>query len=742
MQIGKVLHQIYRVDQFLGEGGPSVVYKGTDLLLGLPVAIKQLKQDDGNQLLKADRFLREARTQARLTHPHIVAIKAVFENEDGYFIVMEYVDGTDLEHLIRDSKTLPRLPLEQIGEIFGQLLDALHYAHKEGVIHRDIKPANVMLTRDGKVKLADFGIARSEHEEKLTKTGVLIGTPAYLPPEQLHGKPLDHRSDIYSIGAALFESVMGRTPFESLDEDRTIHQILKDHLFSPPPSLRALGADIPEAFDLIVQQCLTKTPEERPANCKELRRMLLSVLPSAPTASSDMLPAVLPKPLPTPIPPSRQEPPLPKKPKTLSTLEAQQTISADTPTSSSSRMALFAGIAALLLLLAAAILFLQRPKDTPQQPLSPMLAIGTHPTHSPSNATLSPKEPRPSVPQTPSRRTTPSPATRQEPTQPTQKPLAEHPLQPSTGVPFPSQDRTSPTVRIQIPPPVQPKQVPPPPSVMAHGEMVLIPAGPYTQGHPLDKAERKKQRGSNDHPTRTSDIRSFWIDRFEVTMQQYNDCIEAKSCQRPQKRKQGFLFVQGRRVDLLRNRPPKEPVRWVEWKDAVDYCNWAGKRLPTEAEWEKAARGTDKRSYPWGSEEPKLCKQAKFYGCQNDLHGYEELPYEVSPRLRVTGKSPYGVYDMAGNVFEWVQDCYDPKAYTTLPTKDPVLEKADCKERVIRGGSFRTLHSIRTYRRYGEPIQSRQADIGVRCAWSAEMQRPLPSHRPQGPAQKNFRDDH
>lgn len=311
MQIGKVLHQIYRVDQFLGEGGPSVVYKGTDLLLGLPVAIKQLKQDDGNQLLKADRFLREARTQARLTHPHIVAIKAVFENEDGYFIVMEYVDGTDLEHLIRDSKTLPRLPLEQIGEIFGQLLDALYYAHKEGVIHRDIKPANVMLTRDGKVKLADFGIARSEHEEKLTKTGVLIGTPAYLPPEQLHGKPLDHRSDIYSIGAALFESVMGRTPFESLDEDRTIHQILKDHLFSPPPSLRALGADIPEALDLIIQQCLTKTPEERPANCKELRRILLSVLPSAPTASSDMLPAVLPKPLPTPIPPSRQEPPLP-----------------------------------------------------------------------------------------------------------------------------------------------------------------------------------------------------------------------------------------------------------------------------------------------------------------------------------------------------------------------------------------------------------------------------------------------
>ncbi|MCB9644439.1 MAG: SUMF1/EgtB/PvdO family nonheme iron enzyme [Myxococcales bacterium] len=728
MQIGKILHQIYRVDQFLGEGGPSIVYKGTDTLLGLPVAIKQLKQEDGNQLLKADRFLREARTQARLTHPHIVSIKAVFENEDGYFIVMEYVDGTDLEHLIANSRTTPRLPIEQISQIFGELLDALYYAHKAGVIHRDIKPANVMLTREGKVKLADFGIARSEHEEKLTKTGVLIGTPAYLPPEQLHGKELDQRSDIYSVGAAIFESIAGFTPFETPGEERTIHQILKDHLFSPPPSLRKLGFDIPEALDDLVQKCLAKTQEERPNNCKELRKTLLTILPSVPTGSSDYLPAM--PPYQAPLPTSGH----PTLPKEVPSKPTNETYASNTE-APSSNLKLWLPLSLLIVLLGGGGLWWFRPQTTQPNPPVRTRHTAEQVTKQRSRIVIPPPNKRVEEPakrvEEPAKRVAEPPKRAKEPSRRT----------PPTKVVDPVQRREpTPPVAAKVPtprPPAPVEDLSPPSIALRRGEMVKIPAGEFTQGNPLDSAEQRKRLKANPHPKRSTYLSAFWLDRFEVTIEKYRTCVDAGACERLRIVKRIIPGFPGRSIDLLRTRPRKEPVRWIRFEEAQAYCKWAGKRLPTEAEWEKAARGTDGRTFPWGNVRPQYCRLAKFYGCERDPYGSSK-PGEVATHLRPDGQSPYRVYDMAGNVFEWVQDCYDPVAYKKLPQKDPVHLVPACKERVIRGGSYRTFHSIRTYRRYGEPATSRQADIGFRCAWSANKST---AASPLTPTPKRFRDD-
>lgn len=208
-ELARLLPQ-YQIESFLGRGGMGAVYKGRQTALDRPVAIKLLPAEvaaDGSFIA---RFQREARTLARLQHPGIVAVYDFGQTGEGHlYFVMEFVDGTDLHRVLRG----PGLSEEQSLEIVSQVCDALQYAHSQGVVHRDIKPANVLLTGDGRAKLADFGLARPLHEESaaLTLSNVVMGTPDYIAPEQLYGAA-DHRADLFSLGVMLYEMLTGRPP--------------------------------------------------------------------------------------------------------------------------------------------------------------------------------------------------------------------------------------------------------------------------------------------------------------------------------------------------------------------------------------------------------------------------------------------------------------------------------------------------------------------------------------------------
>jgi len=275
--IGRLLRDTYRINQLLGEGGTAVVFLGQDLLLDMPVAIKLLREDK-LEPVDLKRFLREARTQAKLVHQNIVSIRSVVEEAGELFIVMEYIEGEDLETFIQYAETFPVFPLPTIKLIFTQILDGMIHAHKRNVIHRDIKPPNILLMSDGLIKLADFGLARELSSERLTSTGNLVGTPAYMSPEQLKCQELDHRTDIYSLGITLFELLVGYPPFLPPGERKiSLFELMHRHITLSPPSLSQVGIHAP-ALDAVIRAALAKNPESRFVDCEQFKAAFVNAI--------------------------------------------------------------------------------------------------------------------------------------------------------------------------------------------------------------------------------------------------------------------------------------------------------------------------------------------------------------------------------------------------------------------------------------------------------------------------------
>jgi len=276
--IGTLLKDRYRVDEKLGEGGMGVVYRAHDTLLDRPVAIKTLSPHLlGEEGLK--RLLREAQSAAKLTHPNIVAVYDVIEDRDARVIVMEYVAGRTLREVIP-------LPWREAVEVVTQVCRALDYAHTQGVVHRDIKPENVVITPDGTAKVMDFGLARSEGRSRLTQTGMIVGTVAYMAPEQAVSGQADARSDLYSLGCVLYQMVTGKTPFEADDPISVISM----HVNVPPVAPRFHNPEIPTTLESIVLRLLAKDPTERYASADELARILSTAL--APVEASQAAPTI------------------------------------------------------------------------------------------------------------------------------------------------------------------------------------------------------------------------------------------------------------------------------------------------------------------------------------------------------------------------------------------------------------------------------------------------------------------
>jgi serine/threonine protein kinase len=253
----------YRIVKKVGSGGFADVYLGEHMQLGRLVAIKILARGRSEDEDMVERFRRESKAAAKLSHPNIIDIYDVGESGEIYYFVMKYISGETLAHKMRREKKVD--PAEAI-DIVIQIADALAYAHEHNVVHRDIKPANVMLDEYGKPVLMDFGIARVQFGGQLTRTGALIGTPHYLPPEQPLGKTVDGRSDIYSLGIMFYEMLAGRVPFH----DEAAITLIYKHINEPPPPLQELAPELPPDLCAVVHKMIEKLPENRYQSAEDL----------------------------------------------------------------------------------------------------------------------------------------------------------------------------------------------------------------------------------------------------------------------------------------------------------------------------------------------------------------------------------------------------------------------------------------------------------------------------------------
>lgn len=263
--IGRTLRNRYQIYELLGEGSTAAVYKAQDKRLGRNVALKVLLPHVRDTVRK--RFFQEATAVAMLNHPGIMAIYDIDEEDDLNFLVVEYVEGDTL------AEYIPSAP-EEVIEIGRQIAQALHYAHEREIIHRDIKPANIKVTSGGQVKIMDLGLALPPDAKRVTAAGMIIGTPAYLSPEQAQGLALDYRTDIYSLGIVLYEMAAGRLPFLSDD----IPALLLQHVKEPPPSLRQMNPNISVALESVIFKALEKSPARRYQSCGALAQALSAAL--------------------------------------------------------------------------------------------------------------------------------------------------------------------------------------------------------------------------------------------------------------------------------------------------------------------------------------------------------------------------------------------------------------------------------------------------------------------------------
>ncbi|MEU8707866.1 serine/threonine-protein kinase [Streptomyces sp. NPDC048565] len=274
----RLIQSRYRLLDLIGRGGMGEVWRARDESLGRQVAVKCLKpmgpqHDPAFTRILRERFRREARVAAGLQHRGVTVVHDFGESDGVLYLVMELLEGRNLSQLLEENKQRP-LPVADVVDIAEQVADALGYTHRQGIVHRDLKPANIMRLDDGAVKICDFGIARLGREigltSRLTGTGVAMGTPHYMSPEQISGGEVDHRSDLYSLGCVLYEIATGVPPFDMDDS----WAVLVGHRDTAPEPPRNHRAELPGFLDRVVLDLLAKTPAERPADARDLRQRI------------------------------------------------------------------------------------------------------------------------------------------------------------------------------------------------------------------------------------------------------------------------------------------------------------------------------------------------------------------------------------------------------------------------------------------------------------------------------------
>jgi serine/threonine-protein kinase len=631
----------YHILEPLGEGGMATVYKAFDTRLEREVAVKVIRREafPPNQLERIlARFEREAKSLARLNHPNIVKVHDFGDHDGAPYLVMEYLPGGTL----KDRLGKP-MNWQDAAKILLPVAEALEYAHEQKMVHRDVKPSNILLTGKGAPLLTDFGVAKlldQEDGQTLTGTGVGVGTPEYMAPEQWTNKTVP-QSDIYGLGVVFYEMVSGRKPYQA----DTPAALLLKQANDPLPRPAQFAPGLPDAVERVLLKALAKRVEDRYASMAEFAAALEKLAQDTPAPV-----AATAHPAQTPPAaydqPTRDEPLAP----TYKPQSAPQ----------SRRVPAWTWGLGGLVLLAFCVL----------------TVIGLYNLGA---ASLAPTETR--SPTATATFTFTATATR--------TPTATH-----TAIPRPT---NTPVFGIGSTLPREQDGM----------LMVYVPAGPFEMG--------SNEGNISEKPVHTVNLDAFWMDQTEVTNAMYADFLNAMGNQS----EGGVTWLDEADEDVRIEKSGSawqpmggygdHPVVEVNWYGAEAYCEWAGGRLPTEAEWEKAARGgLEGKRYPWGDEAP-TCQAGARNGVQySACNGRTVSVGTFQP-------NGYGLHDMAGNVWEWVADWYDENYYRKSPSSNPT-GPASGGSRVLRGGSWDYYSFyIRSAVRYRVTPDYTYYSVGFRC---------------------------
>lgn len=610
----------YHILEQLGEGGMAVVYKAYDTKLERNVALKVIRTElkDREKFLK--RFRREAKALTKLTHPNIVGLIDFDVDEDNNpYIVMEYIPGGNLKSWMNGP-----IHWQTAVEMLVPIADALGFAHQQGILHRDVKPGNILMTEGGQLMLSDFGVAKvlaNEETTDLTTTGMGVGTPEYMAPEQFVSQDIDQRADIYALGVVLYEMVAGRKPFIADTPYAVAIKQSQDPL--PPP--RNFVKDIPETIERVFYKALAKKPDDRYADMKAF----ISAMKRLDTKEQT------------------------KRKKKRVSIEKTFKVESDGSNKGqklpgwiwSISILGVVGIGALSYFIFTAIKDDKIPEQN--QIVDEGGAVVVNETSALNETTIPISTDTPEI-----------------------API------PTLGI---GSSMISETDGMTL---------------------MYVPAGEFLMG--------SNQGDDDEKPEHTVKLDAFWIDQTEVTEIQYWLCVADNICQVPE----GVAYE-----NVV---PSEKPMVFVTCADAEKYCEWTGRRLPTEAEWEKAARGIDGRTFPWGEEFDCNKASINFFTENIDTTGCigsgSTLPVGSFPE----GVSPYLAMDMTGNVAEWIADFYSEGYYSLSPFENPKGPGVG-EFRVIRGGSNRfSIYESRAANRYPVNPAIRRDHVGFRCAMDAD----------------------
>ncbi len=727
--VGRELGE-YFVFERIGAGSMAEVYKALQPSMDRLVGIKILSPALSHDQQFVARFKREVQIVASLEHPHILPVIDFGEREGTFYLVMRYVGGGTLHDLIERDPLEPPVALRYLSEI-GEAID---YAHSQRVVHRDIKPRNVLLDQQGRPFLADFGLARLIGAGNITHSGVeMIGTPHYMSPEQARGQHVDGRSDLYALGVVLYQMLTGRVPFEA---DSTVGIAMK-HINSPVPNVTDNWPKLPEALNPVVAKAMAKEPGDRFQTARELTQAVAEALRTSVLAGNILA-----------LPPDgsgsypghsfrragagsgltfwrkvsilaqwggrRLRGPQPDK---LSSLY---------PHLFHTRLqrALVLGgvlLGALLLVLGGVY------------GLNSLLG-----GHSSAAATSTPVVASRTAPPKPVASSTPIPSSTDPSPFNTSVAGTAAGLAAQASAATASQAALATAATATNPPPTVTAATPPPTRVVSAKDSMVevpVPAGPFLLGS--SKADQWAH--DDEKPQVRVTLDSFWIDRAEVSVAQFQSFVAATAYKTDAERgcclsiyrslggtvfspdpvfvnNANWLLPQGGGVP---GAVSNQPVVQVSWNDAMAYCKWAGRRLPTEAEWEKAARGPDGFIYPWGNDFDSRRLNYCDKNCAASWHNSnadDTFARTGTIGVFATGASPYGVLDMAGNVREWVNDFYDFRGYGSVPTANPPGLDGGLT-RVLRGGSWLDpADRVRAAARDHNVPDGRDNVTGFRCA--------------------------
>ncbi len=682
--IGYTLNGRYQITELLGQGGMSSVYKATDPNLKRVVAIKLIHSHLSSNAEFVRRFEEEATAVAQLRHPHIVQVHDFNHDNDNYYIVFEYVPGETLkDRLMRLHESSRTMPVNEVLQVSTQIGQALNYAHQRKLVHRDVKPANILLNVQNEAILTDFGIVKITGGTQHTATGALLGTAQYMSPEQIRGTSVDARSDIYSFGVMLFEMVGGRPPFLA-DSAMTLMMM---HLADPVPDLHNIRPETVPGLVTIIKKALDKDLANRYQTIAELlndlqniqEEKVLKPLQSA-TFSTQ-----------TPL---RQDATEILSPSTFSPHRERNRnlwIAGGS----------LAGVGLIVLFLWLGSLLGKA--DVERQETPTAVAVSERDETSEDNTAVSTKENTASPTSVPSN--TPSPTA-------TLQPTATLTPQPTATPPPPLTPPSNASLNTTW---IRPED---------EMVMVYVPGGTFQMGSDpaLDSfAEIDEQ------PQHEVTLDSFWIDQTEITNAQFSIFVEATNYMTTAEIDGNAWVRLGAELEQLDGanwRHPggpdtnldglnSHPVTQIAWDDAAAYCEWTGTQLPTEAQWEYAAIGSNNLLFPWGNtfdgNITNFCDINCVYPQSNKAFddGYiQTAPVGSYP----DGASWVNALDMIGNVWEWTNNFYLPYP-DNIESNDLYGEEFH----VLRGGSW--VDGAKNSRPANRTINraSRYELLGFRC---------------------------